>query len=252
MKKYLIAAFGLTLLAVSAPAANFMANPGFTLGADGLDGWEGYNLPSASVVAPSNFVTVGGGEATVLGFGTVDGETAFYQTFPSAGGVLATGTYTWSATISNLTDTNTTLFIKVWDNDAFGGFKGEKYQNVPLSNGTMTLTYQHDPTDLVQFGFGIYTTNRTPAFTLSNPTLALAGGSASQITQSIFRLVGAAPAVSFTSENGVSYTLQATTNLAANPVDWQAAETRAGDGGTLTLGTNLAPSAGFIFRVVTP
>lgn len=166
MTKWLM--MGLLFAGLSA-SANMIVNPDFTIGADGLDFWEGYDVPSVTGIDPATFVTTLGGVASVSGYST--GETAFYQTFTVAGGALASGTYEFSAIISAILDPAATMFIKVWDDDAFGGFKGAKFQNVLLTPGLMTLTYEHDATDLVQFGFGSY--SATQGFDVSNPSVTV-------------------------------------------------------------------------------
>lgn len=243
---------GLIVLASGAAHANFIGNPGFDLGPDGLQAWEGFHLPAGAVVAPSNFVTVASGTALVRGYGVVDGETAFYQTFTVAGGALVSGTYTWSAALTNITDTGARMFVKVWDTDGFIGFNGLKFQNVLLTNGVMTLTYEHEASDLVQFGFSCSTTNPLLGFDISSPVLVLLSAAPATITSSVAAISGAAPGVSFTSEAGVSYTLEYTAELAGTPVNWQAVETKVGSGGILILGTNAPILDRRLFRVVTP
>lgn len=250
VSRMLLAGWVYAATALVSPA-NYLANPDFNQGADGLQGWEGYHLPAAAVTAPSNFVTASAGTALVRGYGTTAGETAFYQTFTAAGGVLAAGSYTWSATFTNITDPAARMFIKVWTNDSFQGFRGEKFQNVALSNGTLTLSYQHTAGDLVQFGFAVYSTNVTEGFDVRQPLL-VAQGSGTVVTTAIAAVAGAAPGVHFVSENGVSYTLESTAELAGTPVDWQVVETRVGTGGPLVLGTNAPILDRRLFRVVTP
>lgn len=242
----------LIVMASGVAHANFISNPGFDQGPDGLQAWEGFHLPAGAVVAPSNFVTTAGSTALVRGYGVVDGETAFYQTFTVAGGALASGTYTWSAAFTNITDAGARMFVKVWDTDGFIDFNGLKFQNVLLSNGVMTLTYEHDATDLVQFGFSCSTTNRLLGFDMSNPVLVLLSAAPGSITSSVAAITGASPGVSFTSENGVSYTLESTAELAGIPVIWQNVETKVGTGGPLVLGTNAPILDRRLFRVVTP
>ena len=108
------------LLAVSlshgvSAATNYLSNPAFDQGMDGLSGWEAfYNAEGVGTLAPSNFVSVSSGVATVRGFGGVpNGEKALYQTFTVAGGAMPSGTYQWSAMITNLTDPAAEMFIKV-------------------------------------------------------------------------------------------------------------------------------------------
>lgn len=236
-------------------ATNFMANPLFDQGVDGLQGWEAfYNAAGGGSLAPSNFVTVSSGVALVRGYGWTNiGEKAFYQTFTVAGGLLPSGTYQWSALITNLTDTAAEMFIKVWERDNdWGSFVGAKYQHPVLSNGVMTLTYEHVATNLVQFGFHCYTTNAVLGFDMSQPMLILLAASPSVVTSSIAATPGAAPGVSIWSESGVSYSLESTLELAAQPVIWQHVDSQTGTGGLLFLGTNAPVLDRRIFRVVTP
>lgn len=151
----------LSLLAVSANA-NILLNWDFS---DGLTHWEGYDVPSSSVLDPSVFVTAGSGSANIAGYSA--GETAFYQTFGV--GALASGTYTWSADLSNITDPGAFMFIKVFIGGDFGNFDGAKFQYPTLTDGTMSLTYEHNSGDLVQFGFSGFSSSQ--GFTVSNLSL---------------------------------------------------------------------------------
>lgn len=164
MKYWLTITLLLTTLNAS---ANLMVNPDFSLGADGLDFWEAYDVPSASVLDPSVFVTATEGTAMVAGYST--GETAFYQTFGV--GALASGSYAWSADISNIQDTSGFMFVKVFTAGDFGQFNGAKFQFPTLLNGTMALTYEHDATDLVQFGFSGL--SATTGFDITNLSLTV-------------------------------------------------------------------------------
>ncbi len=129
--------------------ANIMINPDFSIGADGLDFWEAYDI-TAGITDPALFVSVAGGMATVSGFSSV--ETAFYQTFMP--GNLTSGTYLWQADIAGVTDPSAFMFVKVFTDGNFAQFDGSKFQQPALVDGsTMTLTYEHDSSDLVQFGF---------------------------------------------------------------------------------------------------
>lgn len=160
---------GLALGWMHTASAEMMLNPSFSIGADGLDFWEGYDLPSGTGIDPSVFVTANAGVASVAGYSV--GETAFFQQFTVASGLLAAGTYTWSATFANVLDPGARIFIKVWDEDGLIGWKGDKFQNVLVTDGTVTLTYEHDATDMVQFGFGGY--SDTAGFDITNPSLTL-------------------------------------------------------------------------------
>lgn len=158
------------LLALVGPAsANLIVNPDFSVGSDGLDGWEGFDLLAGTDIDPSTFVTPNLGVASVAGYST--GETAFFQQFNVASGLLTSGIYEWTATFANVQDPGARMFVKVWDEDGLIGWKGEKFQNVLVTNGTVTLTYEHDATDVVQFGFGGY--SDTLGFDISDPTLTL-------------------------------------------------------------------------------
>lgn len=240
----------------AAPAlasTNYIVNPAFDQGADGLDGWEGFEEATGQGIAPSNFVTASAGSALVRGYGTLPGNKAFYHTYTVASGTLPDGTYMWSAEITNLTDTAAEMFVKVWERDNdWPSWIGSKYQHPVLSNGLNIIIYIHAATNLAQFGFHCPTTNTTLGFDLKNPTLTLLSAGPSNVTARIARTPGAAPHVAFDSESGVSYTLEATADLTAIPVDWQTVETQLGTGGPLTMGTN-APAVVFrVFRIVTP
>ncbi len=255
MKKKLLIMFLLGIASAVSAATNYMANPGFDQGADGLQSWEAfYNAAGGGALAPSNFVEVSSGVALVRGYGWTNvGEKAFYQTFTVASGTLSAGTYQWSAQITNLTDAAAEMFIKVWERDNdWGSFIGAKYQHPVLSNGLMTLTYEHFATNLVQFGFHCYTTNPALGFAMSMPTLTLLSASPSVVTSSIVATPGAAPGVRIWSESGVSYSLESTLEVAAQPVIWQNVDTRTGTGGPLILGTNAPILDRRIFRVVSP
>lgn len=158
---------GACLLFALNASGNILLNPGFTVGADGLDFWEGYDVPSASALDPDVFVNVLMGTASIAGYSV--GETAFYQTFGV--GALPTGTYSWSADVANIQDTSAFMFIKVFTGGNFGQFDGAKFQFPTLMGGTMTLTYEHDAADLVQFGFSGF--SASDGFEVSNPNLVL-------------------------------------------------------------------------------
>ena len=160
-------AVGICLLFTLNASANILLNPGFTVGADGLDFWEGYDVPSATGLDPDVFVNVLLGTATIEGYSV--GETAFYQTFGV--GALPSGTYSWSADISNIQDTSAFMFVKVFTGGNFGQFDGTKFQHPTLVDGTMTLTYEHDSADLVQFGFSGF--SATDGFAVTDPDLVL-------------------------------------------------------------------------------
>lgn len=244
---------GLILLAWMAAAAlasaNELVNPGFDQGANGLDNWEGFDLPGGTGLDPTNFVTAVGGSAAVRGYSA--GETAFFQVFTAASGALPSGTYTWSADISNLTDPAATMFIKVWEDDGQMVWDGAKYQNVALSNGTMNLTYEHDASDYVQFGFSCYSGDTNEGFTVTSPSVTLDTPGPAPVTLAIAS-AGGAFEIRFASEDGLDYTLEYTTAPAAVPVTWTPIDNQTGDGGTLTL-TDAVPTDGLrLYRVVTP
>ena len=234
----------------TAATANYIANPGFDQGGDGLDAWEAYDVPSGSVLDPTAIAAVSGGAAAVHGYS--DGETAFYQTFTVASGTLPAGTYVWTAEISDATEATATMFVKVWDEDGFIGFNGAKYQNVLLTNGTMTLTYEHDASDLVQFGFSSYSADTNEGFTVANPSLAPAAPGPHPVALTIVKAPGANPSVAFGSEAGVSYTLEYTTALSTEPVGWTSVATQTGDGATISLEDPAATNVLRMYRVVTP
>ncbi|MCB1070073.1 MAG: PEP-CTERM sorting domain-containing protein [Kiritimatiellae bacterium] len=162
MKKLLVVA---TMWIALSASANLIINPDFTLGSDGLDFWEAYDVPSVSGIDPSLFVTPNSGIAAVAGYSA--GETAFYQTF--AVGALASGDYTWSATLSNVSDPAAFMFIKVFTGGDFNQFDGTKFQQPTLTNGVMTLSYTHDTGDLVQFGFSGFSASQ--GFEVGSPTI---------------------------------------------------------------------------------
>lgn len=231
-------------------ATNYIANPGFDQGTDGLDAWEAYDLPSGTVLDPAVFATVSGGAAAIRGYS--EGETAFYQTYTVASGILPAGTYTWTAELSDVTEATATMFIKVWDADGFSGFKGDKYQNVLLTNGTMTLTYEHDASDLVQFGFASYSADTNEGFTVASPALILVAAGPNPVTLRIDKTSGSPAIVTFTSEANVSYMLEYTTDLAAVPVSWTAVDTQTGNGAVLALDDAAPTNVLRVYRVVTP
>ena len=157
--------------------ADLLLNSDFSIGADGLDFWEGFDI-TAGGTDPSLFVVAGGGTATVSGFSLV--ETAFYQTFTP--GNLASGAYTWDADISNINDPAAFMFIKVFTDGDFGQFDGAKFQFPSLVEGTMTLTYEHDSSDLVQFGFSGF--SDTAGYQVSNLSLTVVPEPASLLLMS--------------------------------------------------------------------
>lgn len=164
MKKFILFA---TCLFAQSSMANLLMNPDFTIGGDGLDFWEAYDVPSVSALDPSLFVTAAGGTASIQGYSA--GETAFYQTFAVA--ALASGTYSWSADIANIEDPDARMFIKVFTGGDFDQFNGSLFQFPILTDGTMALTYTHDSSDLVQFGFSGFSFDQ--GFDVSNLALTL-------------------------------------------------------------------------------
>lgn len=162
----------LAMATVPASAQNLLVNPGFNQGTDNLDGWEGFDQ-TAQVIDPADFTTASGdGTAVVGGYSEV--ETSFYQTFGA--NALPSGTYTFTADISNIEDfgaaTAPYIFVKVFTDGDFTQFNLDKFQMPTLEEGTMTLTYEHDTSDIAQFGWSNFSS--TAGFTVANPSVELA------------------------------------------------------------------------------
>ena len=147
----------LFLVGINSSKANILINPDFTIGADGLDFWYGFAL-NAGPVDPALFVTANtnNGSATVSGYNNGGNEVAFYTELGE--NALASGTYLWQATISNIGDTSAEMFIKVF-NPGYA-FVGSEYQHVDLSAGVMSLTFTHSSSNIVQFGFSGFSTTQ--------------------------------------------------------------------------------------------